>query len=136
MTPLQQYNLPPTKIKILDPPPAKTFLKFLTCAKLEGKGGGGVHAMLRLIKFKCCSLMFENVLAKFKVECAFKYLSAAEHNFIEKIRIKNAVSFLHEKFFFIMQLENFQTNKNKISSFFEDLNFLNPRSHFKHLSIT
>ena len=44
--------------------------------------------------------MFENVLAKFKVECTFKYLRAAEDNFIEKIREKNAVSFLHEKMFF------------------------------------
>ena len=42
----QQYNPSPTKIKISDPPPAKTFLNFLSPLPQAGGGGGerGVHA--------------------------------------------------------------------------------------------
>ena len=57
--------------------------------------------------------MFENVLAKFKVECTFKYLRAAEDDFIgKKMQFLSSM----KKSFFMTQLPNFQTNKNNLQN--------------------
>ena len=72
----------------------------------------------------------KNILAKFKVECAFKQLSAAEDNFIVKIREKTTFSFLHEKkSFFNMQLEK-QEHLAKFQPILKN-SFSEPRSHLK-----
>ena len=73
-----------------------------------------MHDLLLCLKIK------ENVLAKFKVECAVKWPSAVEKNFMVKIRGKNAISFLHNKKCFFRDATGKSITTCYISTFLED----------------
>ena len=71
--------------------------------------------------------IYKNVLAKLKVECAFKELEAAEDNFI--VEMKKKTPFLSSMIKLFYDGTRKTRTTCKTSTFFEDLSFLNPRSH-------